>query len=258
MYNDILSIGPFTIHGYGLMIAIGILAALFIGEARAKNRNLSTDEIYNLTLCCAVFGFLGAKLLFCIVEWKSFIANPLSVLKSTGFVVYGGIIGGTLAGYGWCRLRKLVFLDYFDLVLPSVAVAQGFGRLGCFLAGCCYGRETDSMFGIVFHNSQFAPNNVRLIPTQLISAFGMFVIAGICFWYAHRPRKRGTTGFLYLTLYSIGRFGVEFLRNDHRGEVGIFSTSQFISLFIVLIGMAGLAVLSRRDVGMLEVNPRKN
>lgn len=257
MYNDILTIGPITIHGYGLMIAIGVLTALFIGEARARNRKLSTDEIYNLALCCAVFGFLGAKILFCIVEWKSFIADPLSILKSSGFVVYGGIIGGTLAGYIWCRLRKLVFLDYFDLVLPSVAVAQGFGRLGCFLAGCCYGRETTSVFGIVFHNSQFAPNNVKLIPTQLISSFGMFVIAGICFWYARTPRKRGTTGFLYLTLYSVGRFCVEFLRDDYRGEIGIFSTAQFISLFIVLIGAEGFVLVSRRDLGMLEVHARK-
>ena len=257
MYNDILSIGSFTIHGYGLMIAVGILTALFVGEARAKNRGLNADEIYNLTLCCAVFGFLGAKLLFCIVEWKSFVAAPLSILKSSGFVVYGGIIVGTLAGYVWCRLRKLVFLDYFDIVLPSVAVAQGFGRVGCFLAGCCYGRETDSVFGIVFHNSRFAPNDVKLIPTQLISAFGMFIIAGICFWYAKTPRKRGTTGFLYLTLYSIGRFGIEFLRNDYRGEIGILSTAQFISLFIVLIGVAGVVIVSRRDFGTLEVNARK-
>lgn len=257
MYNDILSIGPFTIHGYGLMIAIGVMTALFTAEARAKSRNLNIDEIYNITLWCAIFGFLGAKIMYCIVEWESFLANPWSILKSTGFVVYGGLIGGTLAGYIWGRLRKLVFLDYFDLAMPSVALAQGCGRLGCFLAGCCYGRETDSVFGIVFHNSDYAPNNVKLIPTQLISAFGMFAIAGICLWYARKPRKRGTTGCLYLILYSIGRFGVEFLRNDHRGEIGIFSTSQFISLFIVLIGVAGFVVVSRRDFGSLMVNDRK-
>lgn len=251
MYNDILTVGPITIHGYGLMIAIGVLTALFIGEARAKKRNLNGDEIYNLTICCAVFGFLGAKLMFCIVEWKTFIRDPLSLLQSSGFVVYGGIIAGVTAGYVWCRLRRLAFLDYFDLVLPSVAVAQGFGRLGCFLAGCCYGRETDSVFGIVFSNSQYAPNHVKLIPTQLISAAGMFAIAGVCFWYARKPRKKGRTGFLYLILYSIGRFGVEFLRNDYRGEIGIFSVSQFISLFVVLIGAAGF-ILTGRRAGEME------
>lgn len=253
MYNDILTVGPVTIHGYGLMIAIGILLALFIGEARAKRRNMNADEIYNLTFCCAVFGFLGAKLLFCIVEWREFVKAPMSVLGSSGFVVYGGIIAGVLAGYGWCRFRKLEFWNYFDIVLPSVAVAQGFGRIGCFLAGCCYGRETDSIWGIAFTHSQYAPNHVKLIPTQLISAAGMLAIAGFLFWYAGKARRQGMVGFLYLILYSVGRFAVEFLRNDHRGEIGIFSTSQFISLFIVLIGIAGFARMSRRGGPSPEV-----
>lgn len=239
MYNDILSIGPITIHGYGLMIAIGILTALFVGEARAKKRGLSGDEMYNITLVCALFGFLGAKLMFCIVEWKEFIKDPWSILSSNGFVVYGGIILGVLAGLGWCKFRKLVFWEYFDVVMPSVALAQGFGRLGCFLAGCCYGRETDSCIGIAFKNSDFAPNNVKLIPTQLISAAGMFLIAFALIRYARNRKHPGTVGFLYLILYSIGRFGVEFFRNDYRGEIGVLSTSQFISIFMLIIGIVG-------------------
>ncbi|MCM1112847.1 MAG: prolipoprotein diacylglyceryl transferase [Muribaculum sp.] len=258
MYNDILTIGPFTIHGYGLMIAIGVLAALFIGESRARRRGMNSDEIYNLTLCCAVLGFLGAKLLFCIIEWRDFLQNPWSILSSNGFVVYGGIIAGVLAGYGWCRIRKLVFWDYFDIVLPSVAVAQGFGRLGCFLAGCCYGQRTESVFGIAFHNSQFAPNDVKLIPTQLLSAAGMFAIAGILFWYAARNRrgktlKQGSVGFLYLILYSVGRFGVEFLRDDYRGEIGVLSTSQFISIFILIGGVLGFVWRSRSGAPSPEI-----
>lgn len=256
MYNNILTIGPITIHGYGLMIVIGIMAALFIGEARAKRRGLDPDEIWNLTICCAIFGFLGAKLLYCIVDLRNVLENPIAIIKSNGFVVYGGIIAGVLAGFLWCRLRRLTFWDYFDIVLPSVAVAQGFGRLGCFLAGCCYGRETDSFLGIAFHNSDFAPNDVKLIPTQLISAAGMFLIAGVLFWYAGKPVKRGTVGFLYLILYSIGRFGVEFLRNDYRGEIGILSTSQFISLFIIVLGIVGF-ILRKRQVDILLVQGKR-
>lgn len=247
MYNDILTIGPITIHGYGLMILIGLWTALFIGVRRAKNRGLDPDEIYNLTFICAIFGFLGAKLLFCLIEWEKFIKNPISfLLQSNGYVVYGGIIVGVLSGFVWCRLRKLVFLDYFDLVMPSVAIAQGFGRLGCFLAGCCYGRETDSVFGIIFRHSAYAPNNVKLIPTQLISSGGMFLVAGILIFFARKKRNPGSVGFLYLILYSIGRFGVEFLRNDYRGEIGILSTSQFISLFAFLAGMVGFIIMMKR------------
>lgn len=237
MYNDILSIGPVTIHGYGLMIAIGVITALVIGEKRAKKRGLSDDVVFSLTFLCVFFGFLSAKLLFCIIEFKALLADPMSVLSGNGFVVYGGIIGGILSAFIYCRVKKLNFWDYFDIVLPSVAITQGFGRIGCFLAGCCYGRETDSFIGIAFTNSTFAPNGVKMIPTQLISAVGMFLIAGILFFYAKKQRRQGRVGALYLILYSIGRFLVEFLRNDYRGGVGIFSTSQFISIFILAIGI---------------------
>lgn len=237
MYNDLFSIGPFTVHGYGLMIAIGVLAALFIAEARAKKRDINADVLYPLTLVCVVFGFASAKILFCIVEWRQFLKNPWQLLTGNGFVVYGGIIGGVLAAFLYCRFKKLNFWDYFDIVLPSVAVAQGFGRIGCFLAGCCYGRKTDSFFGIAFTHSDYAPNGVKLLPTQLFSAAGMFLIAGFLFWYAKKERKKGQVGALYLILYSIGRFIIEFFRDDYRGAVGFLSTSQFISLFILATGV---------------------
>ena len=163
-------------------------------------------------------------------------------MNSSGFVVYGGIILGVLAGLTWCKIRKLNFWEYFDIVMPSVAIAQGFGRMGCFLAGCCYGRETNSCIGIAFVNSDYAPNGVKMIPTQLISAAGMLLIAFVLMQYAKRRKAPGTVGFLYLILYSVGRFGVEFLRNDYRGEIGIFSTSQFISLFMVIIGVVGFVM----------------
>ncbi len=247
MHNNLFSIGPFIVRGYGLMIAIGILSALFISEARAKKRNMNSDALYPIAFFSVIFGFISAKLLFCIVEWKTFIAAPLDALTGNGFVVYGGIIGGVIAAYVYCRIKKLQFVDYFDLVLPAVALAQGFGRIGCFLAGCCYGRETDSILGIMFTHSDFAPNGVKLIPTQLISSIGMFLIAGFLFWYARKERRKARVGALYLILYSIGRFSVEFLRNDYRGEIGIFSTSQFISLFVLAAGIVLFVGRKRRE-----------
>ncbi|MCH5274378.1 MAG: prolipoprotein diacylglyceryl transferase [Lachnospiraceae bacterium] len=237
MYNDLFSVGPITIHTYGVMIAIGVLAALFSGEARAKKRDMNADVLYPMTFLCVVLGFCAAKVLFCIVEWKRFIQNPLSMLSNSGFVVYGGILGGVLTAYVYCRIKKLNFVDYFDLMLPSVALAQGFGRFGCFFAGCCYGRETNSFIGIAFSRSDYAPNGVKLIPTQLFSGAGMFIIAGILFYYAKKERAKAKVGALYLILYSIGRFSIEFFRNDYRGAVGIFSTSQFISFFILALGL---------------------
>lgn len=237
MYNDILSIGPVTIHGYGLMIAIGIACALAAGIWQAKRKGLNPDEVYNLTFVCVITGMLSAKLLYCIVEWKDFIADPIGVLGSDGFVVYGGIIGGTLLAGLYTKIRKISFWRYFDLVLPAVAIAQGFGRIGCFLAGCCYGRETDSFIGIAFTNSNYAPNGVPLVPTQLISSACCFIMAALLFIYSSKDRPVGRTGALYLIMYSIGRAVIEFFRADHRGNIGVLSTSQFISIFILIIGM---------------------
>lgn len=130
--------------------------------------------------------------------------------------------------------------------MPSVALAQGFGRIGCLLAGCCYGRETNSIFSITFQNSDFAPNHVALIPTQIYSSVLDFLHFGILLYIA-RHKKGWTGGACYLIFYSIGRFVLEFFRGDLiRGSVGMLSTSQFISLFILVAGILILVIRSKK------------
>lgn len=242
--NELLKIGPFTVYGYGLMIAIGVIVAYSVGEYRAKKQGLSADELFWITISCLVGGILGAKLLFYIVEIKEVLANPRMLLDIThGFVVYGGIIGGIGVGFLYCKLRKLEFLKYFDLVMPSIAIAQGFGRIGCMFAGCCYGRETYSWFHVIYQVSDFAPNNVALIPTQLIMAVLNFAHFFLLVFLAKKVFKHsGQVAGAYLVCYSIGRFFMEYLRNDPRGEVKIFSTSQFISLFILAAGVGTILI----------------
>ena len=157
MKNELLTIGPFTVYGYGLMIAIGILAGCLTAEYRAGKQKLDSEQIFPMILWCLVGGFFCAKLLFWITEWKSIVQDPGFIMEtlSSGFVVFGGIIGGILTGLLYCRIRKLVFFKYADVILPSVALAQGFGRIGCFLAGCCYGKETESVFSVIFQNFSF-------------------------------------------------------------------------------------------------------
>lgn len=237
MYNDI-HIGGVTIHMYGLMIAIGFLIAYIVTEVRAKKRNLDSDIIFGILWCAIFGGLVGTRLLYYIVSIRDIIDDPSIIWNfSNGYVVYGGIIGGVAASYIYSRIKKFNFLDYFDLVMPSVALAQGFGRIGCFFAGCCYGRKTDSVIGITFNNSAYAPNGVKLIPTQLISSAGDFIIAAILFVYAGRNKRKGRVASLYLILYSIGRFLIEFLRNDYRGSVGPFSTSQIIAFMLCIVGV---------------------
>ena len=246
LYNNLFSIGPLTVHGYGLMIGLGVVCALVVGDKRAKKAGLDGEVIYSLGIVCVAAGMVGAKLLFCLLDFKSFIANPLSMLTGSGFVVYGGIITGVLTGVLYCRIKKHVFIKYFDISVVSIALAQGFGRIGCFLAGCCYGRETHSFIGIMFHNSDVAPNGIELIPTQIISSLGDFAIAFALMWFARKKPRDGAVSALYCILYSIGRFFIEFLRNDYRGSIGFMSTSQFISVFILLFGAAFMFISLRR------------
>lgn len=238
MHNEIFTIGKVTIHGYGLMIGIGFLVAVLVGMYRAKKRGMNQEAVLDIAIYAILAGFLGGKMLYVIVEWKRFVQDPWSVLGSAGFVVYGGIITGVLAGYIYTRIKKISFVQYFDLIMPEIAIAQGFGRIGCFLAGCCYGRKTDSFLGVIFPEGSMAPAGVKLLPTQLFMSAGDFLIALLLILYARKNKTDGNVGAGYLVLYGVGRFAVEFLRNDARGSVGALSTSQFISIFIVAIGIA--------------------
>ena len=178
----------------------------------------------------------------------------LSGAITGGWVIYGGLFGGLLGGIIYCRWRKVDFWEYMDIAVPAVAFAQGCGRIGCFFAGCCYGLETDSSwFYLEFSNSAFAPNHVHLIPTELIMSAGDFLLFFVLLWYEKKVQKReGEVLGLYLTLYSIGRFIVEFFRGDTiRGQIGILSTSQFIGIFAAVAGLI-ILIVQRHNGRLVE------
>ena len=228
MYNDLFSIGGLTVHGYGLCIGIGIAAALLLIWRRAEERKFDVQSVNTLILLILAAGFAGPKLFFVFAHWNEFCADPLGTLGSEGFVVYGGIVCGLGAAYLYCRKRSLPFLRWVDCFIPCAALAQGFGRIGCFLAGCCFGKPTECFLGVTFPAGSMAPAGIPLWPVQLFSAAGDFLLAGA-----------------YLLLYSIGRFLIEFLRADPRGAVAALSTSQFIALFTAAAG-AAILILRKR------------
>ena len=195
MFNEI-TIGPLTLHTYGLMIGLGFLAAYAMCYYRGKKMKMekSGDILYGIFWCAIIGGLVGTRLLYYIVEIPEIIKDP-SILWNfkNGYVVYGGIIGGILVS--WL--------------------------------------------------SDYAPNGVKLIPTQLISSAGDFMICLMLLAYAKRKPKKGRVASLYLMFYGIGRFGVEFLRSDYRGSVGFLSTSQFISIGIVAAGIILYQMLPR-------------
>lgn len=250
MKNELFSIGPFTVHGYGLMMALGIIAAYLLVEYRAKKRGMDTDKVFNMAIFAVICGLLGAKILYLITRIDDLIADPSifwHCLKD-GFVVYGSIIGGVLGAFAYCKVKKMPFLKIFDLTGPALALAQGIGRIGCLLAGCCYGMEVaeDFPLAITFTSSAYAPNNIPLLPTQIISSVLNFIHFGILMLLSKKLKHDGQVAGCYLIFYSIGRFILEFFRGDLiRGNVGKFTTSQFISLFICLAGLFMVFVLPR-------------
>lgn len=248
MKNELFSIGSFTVHGYGLMIAIGVIAAYLVGTRRAKRYDLDPEQVFDLVLFGVLGGFLCAKILYLITILDQVIDDPSVILDTAdGFVVYGGIIGGIFTGWVVCRIKKLHFLKCLDLLVPSIALAQGFGRIGCLLAGCCYGKETASALSITFTDSSFAPNGVALIPTQIYSSILDFLHFGLLCFLARRNKVPGRISAFYLIFYSVGRFILEFFRGDLiRGSVGALSTSQFIAIFVGLFGALMLWKLSGR------------
>ena len=201
MYNDLFSIGGLTFHGYGLMIGIGILCAYLTAECRAKKLGHDPEHLFPLLIYGTGFGLICAKLLYYLTILKDILKDPGLLLSfSGGFVVYGGIIGGIAAGFLYCRVKKIAFYDYLDLVVPSIALAQGFGRIGCLLAGCCYGLESRGPLSITFQSSDFAPNGIPLFPSQIISSAFDFLNFFVLCALAGRNKTPGRISAFYLII----------------------------------------------------------
>ncbi|WP_097015168.1 prolipoprotein diacylglyceryl transferase [Anaerocolumna aminovalerica] len=231
---------------YGLMGVIGIFFGVLAAIYRRKIYHINKEDVI-FSSCYAGIGLLlGAKLLFIITiipdlikNRDLLIANPKLLLHILfgGLVFYGGLIGAFLGFYIYSRQYKINFITLLDLIAPSIPLIHGFGRIGCFTAGCCYGIEYDGIFHVIFERSQAAPNGVALLPVQLISSGINFLGCITLFIYARKKRKSGRVIGIYLIFYSIARFMIEFFRGDvARGIFFGVSTSQWISLLLIPIG----------------------
>ena len=263
MHPVFFQMGGIVGYSYGLMIGIGALLAIFVSEWRAKRRGLDGELVFSAAVWGLLAGLLGAKLTFIISNIKLLFTNPSYVLGTNGFTVYGGVVLGIIVGGLIVKRKKVDVPVYLDLVIPQIALAQGFGRIGCFLAGCCYGKPTDSHFGVVFPVEAIAPSGIPLIPTQLISAAGDFLIFAILLLLSYFATdylkvRKGEEELLdkdavtkklrlfqplsmsgmYLILYGIGRFAIEFLRADPRRTALGLTSNQYVSIVFVIAGLA--------------------
>lgn len=265
----------FYLPTYGLIIAIGILLALALGSYRAKARGLSSDIMFDLAFIAILAGFAGGRILYIIVNFQEFKFDPMGVLLSrSGFVFLGGLIGGVAASIWYLKKKGLPVFTVGDVAAPSLALAHGIGRIACYMAGCCFGGvcRTDGLGVTVdrqvmpgteslpngpdfFYNAYEQHLHLNLIqpgaetslpvwPVQLMEMGGLFLIAGILILFNKRFKAPGLTMMMYLGLYSILRFILEYFRGDlERGGFGGFSTSQIISLILLPIAIGGFLYL---------------
>lgn len=247
MFPKIISIGSFFIPAYGLLVALGFLAGIWVTTALAKRTDLKPDPVANLALYSAIAGLVGAKLFMFLFDFRYYREHPgelfsLSTLQAAG-VFQGGLLLALLTAFWYMRRESLPPLATADVFAPGVALGHGIGRLGCFAAGCCWGKETHLPWAVTFRNPEAnrlvgVPLGQPLHPTQLYEAFAEFLI----FWYlyrrGHRPHEPGTIIGLYLTLYSTVRFLVEFLRNHEQGLILGLSLTQWISLGFLIAGVS--------------------
>ena len=234
-----------TIPMYGVMSALGMLAALILIGATRKLTRFSEDQALSAALWAIIMGFLGAKVLYWLVEIDQIIADPSYLIHTLreGFVFYGALIGG-LAGVAiYSLIRKLPFFSLTDYFIPALVIGHAFGRIGCVFAGCCYGMECESPISIVFPAGSAAPAGIPLLPTQIMESVFLFLLCAFLVWRLAKQKPFGTVSGWYMVLYGAWRFGIEFFRNDDRGAVGVLSTSQFISIFVLLGGMALLLLV---------------
>jgi len=250
-----LSIGPFTVYTYGVLLAAAYLIGLQLALVRARHRGLDPARMLDLGVYIIIAALVGAKLLLLVTEFDTYRSHPaelLSLLRAGG-VFYGGLIGAVLVAFWYMGRHGLPLWTTCDLFAPGIALGHVVGRVGCLMAGCCWGRETTLPWGITFtdsfsHTLVGTPLGMPLHPTQLYEAGAELLILGLLLATERKGRPfPGRTFWGYLLLYAVSRFAIEFFRNDPRGAVLGVSTSQFISLVLGPLSILMLVVLGRRS-----------
>lgn len=233
------------------MAGLGATAGLISVRKLKSVAEMNDDQCYDLLLYCMISGIVGARLFYVVQFWDKFKDNLAEIIMvhHGGLVFYGGFLLAIAAIYVFCRRNKLDFVRVLDVCAPSVALTHFFGRIGCFMNGCCFGRRTDSAFGVVFPEGSdpfsFYGGQARIHPTQLYEAAGNIAIFFILRRLIGRM-KRGQTAALYLVLYGSLRIAVECFRGDHKDFLfGMLTPAQSIGALVVPAGALAFIMFGR-------------
>ena len=249
-------VGPLALPTYGILLVLGMLAGLWVVSRQARKTGLSPETITDMAVYAIIAGLIGAKVLLLVVEWPYYSRNPRELLSlfQSGGVFYGGLLGAIPVAFWYARRHQLDGWKTADVLAPGVDVGQAVGRLGCFMAGCCYGKPADVPWAVTFsdlyaNRNVGTPLDTPLHPTQIYESIACFLIFGFLLWMAPRKKFHGQVVLAYVFLYAVARFIVEMYRGDAvRGFVlgGRLSTSQFIAVLMVVAAALVLPWLWRR------------
>ncbi|HKW01893.1 MAG TPA: prolipoprotein diacylglyceryl transferase [Vicinamibacterales bacterium] len=263
MHPILFEIGGWPVYSYGVMLALAYLAGLQLAVVRARRAGLDATKMMDFGIYLIIAALVGAKLMLIVVDWRHFKAQPgelLSLVRAGG-VFYGGLIAAFITGLWLVRRYRLPVWTTADLIAPGIALGHIVGRFGCLLAGCCFGRPTDVPWAITFTDPVAYANagtdlGTPLHPTQLYDAGAEFLILALLLWTERRGKPfPGRTFWLYMLLYAISRYIIEFYRGDPRGVILGMSTSQFVSLLVAPLSLVMLARLRKKGEPTDEMTP---
>jgi phosphatidylglycerol:prolipoprotein diacylglycerol transferase len=251
MHPILFKIGPLTIYTYGVLVATGFLLGLGLAVKYAKRQGVSPNKIVDLGFYILLSALIGSRLFYIFINISHFIKNPIDIFKiwEGGLVFYGGVILTVPAFLWYVRKNSLGVWSTSDIFAPSLAIGHAVGRIGCFFAGCCYGKPAEGLpWAIVFTNPEsLARIGIPLHPTQLYESIGEFINFFVLITLRRYKSFNGQIFMTYILLYSVLRFIVEFYRGDsNRGFVTSWlSISQGISILMFLAAIIGIIILKR-------------
>jgi phosphatidylglycerol:prolipoprotein diacylglycerol transferase len=239
MHPILIRIGSFTVYSYGFFIAAAFLLALGLSMHQAKRLQLNHRLVPDLGFYLILAALIGSRLFYVLLRPELFLENPLLIVQfwKGGLVFSGGALIAVLTGWWFLHRKNEPFWLWTDAFAPGIAAGQAIGRIGCLMAGCCYGKPTDLPWAITFTSPHaLAPLGKALHPTQIYHSLAGVVTLIILLLVRPRLKKPGQLFALLLILYSIFRFCIEFFRGDFRGYLGPFSVTQWVTLAIFGVG----------------------
>jgi phosphatidylglycerol:prolipoprotein diacylglycerol transferase len=257
LHPILFTAGSLRFPTYGALMVLAILAAICVILRLGRREGLDSGQLLDFSTWLLLVGLLGAKVLMVLSDWHYYRQNPGEIFSRSTFlaggVFYGGFIAAVLFAVWYIRLHHMPFWKVVDVYAPAISLGLGVGRIGCFAAGCDYGKPTTSAWSVVFrdpfsHEVSGVPLGIPLYPTQLYLLLASLSIFVFLWWRYSRKSRDGEIFVLYLALYAVARFFLEFLRGDEdRGFVfhHLLSTSQFIAI-LALATAVWMALILRR------------